>query len=461
MRWRLAFGSSGRRWWGATRARLFRLALPIVWLVVPQLTLGCLSHEYRIPQNELQRLVQLPPAERGKRVRVVQQLGERRAFPVDQRSAPWAPAQAPLAEAHPGPAYEPPEPVDVSVHLDLSGSWGSGGGRSGDWRGSPGAGSAPPSGRAAATGASPPAKAPPVGVAAPRGAMRASPVGAGASTVTRSGGRAVPAAPSRAVATGAVPAKVARAGAAAGGSGGKSLGEEVAATMIVIGIVLVALAAFAAVGAVATEGVRYDGYVAMSPHQSVYLETPEGSDVPVALGALDAAVIHGASGAIVKDDEGWGLGRAPLDRAGFSFKLDMGALSTTLNDYGVAGVASNIQVGFFPHHRAGLLAGVALAGGHDVDELPFARNTLRAELQVFPLSFGRLHLGAFGHVGTMRTADASGVSHDALATGGGALVELAIFTRLALSLRGDWTTARIGPGQWTPARSLSLGVAIY
>jgi hypothetical protein len=49
----------------------------------------------------------------------------------------------------------------------------------------------------------------------------------------------------------------------------------------------------------------------------------------------------------------------------------------------------------------------------------------------------------------------------ALTVGGGAILEVALTTRLALHARLDWSGARTAPDQWSRARSISAGVAIY
>src|SRR5690606_14381208 len=47
----------------------------LVTLALATLVSGCLSDSYTIPDNELERLVSVPPDQRGQRVRVVQRLG--------------------------------------------------------------------------------------------------------------------------------------------------------------------------------------------------------------------------------------------------------------------------------------------------------------------------------------------------------------------------------------------------
>src|SRR5436190_5349817 len=69
-------------------------------------TSGCLPNQYTITKDELTRVVQLPPAARGERVRVVQELGEREGEPVP----PGGPR--PVYVGAPLPA-EPPPPIVV------------------------------------------------------------------------------------------------------------------------------------------------------------------------------------------------------------------------------------------------------------------------------------------------------------------------------------------------------------
>jgi hypothetical protein len=170
---------------------------------------------------------------------------------------------------------------------------------------------------------------------------------------------------------------------------------------------------------------------------------------------------------VLRDDEGWGFAsrvRAPLDREGFAFKVDLGATSADAADsvrqYSLSGLASHIQLGYFPHHRVGLLAGLSLTGGADEDGGTFTRHMLAFEAQAFPLAWKRLHLGGFANVGSMVLRSARAAPDPALAIGGGALVELALTTRLALTARAAWSAARV-ENAWTTGRTFTAGIAIY
>jgi hypothetical protein len=244
--------------------------------------------------------------------------------------------------------------------------------------------------------------------------------------------------------------------------------------MIVYAVVGIAVASLAAVGLAVTEGLRFDGDVAASPGQLLYLQSPSGEERPVPIGALHAGDLAGVDGAILRDDEGYGLyqlQRAPLDRRGFTFKVDVGgtrtnfattdAATTGFDQKLLSGLASNIQLGYFPHHRVGILGGLALSVGQGGPDRAFARHALALEAQVFPLSWWRLHLGAAGHVGSGLLRHQGSRIEGALTVGGGAILEVALTTRLALHARLDWSGVRTTPQDWSRARSLSAGLAIY
>ena len=396
---------------------------------------GCLSNEYVIPQAELARLAQLPPEQRGQSVGVVQTLGDRRSEAIDTNPAttnpaPTNPATTNLEAAPPpdygqGEAYGPPPDgyveegpqvqagvgiVIVPVPLGPMG---------------------PP--RPGYAGRPFPG---------PRGPMGSVP------------GRAAPTVPRKPGASN--PGGLGNVG-KGGGGGGK--GEDLA-------VFLVVMAVLATVGLVATEGVRYDGSVAMYPWQLVHLKGPSGQEREVPLAQLSALDVSTTTKAVVMDDEGWGLmrlGRRSLDRRGFAFKMDLGAMVSSCSCFSGDGVAANIQFGYFPHHRLGLLAGWSPAGGSDADGKSFYRHNLAFEAQFFPLDLWRLHLGGFGHAGVQYASDASAGTRHGAAFGGGLILELSLTARLALTARADYTAARIAPdGQgWAGAEMFTAGVAVY
>jgi hypothetical protein len=236
--------------------------------------------------------------------------------------------------------------------------------------------------------------------------------------------------------------------------------------MVVIAIIIVAVAVLAAAGLAITEGLRYDGAVQMFTGQPVHLTDADGAERVVALGDLVPADAAQSISAEVMDDEGWGLRfleRRPLDRKGFAFKVDVGSLQSLCACYSAAGFGSNIQFGYFPHHRLGILASLSLGGGSDRLGNTFQRHSVAGEVQWFPLNLWRLHLGGFGHGGVQYAKDLSPGWRTGPAFGGGAILELSLTTRLTLMARGDWTTARTAPDgtSWSDSAQITGGLAIY
>jgi hypothetical protein len=378
-------------------------------------TTGCLSNEYRIPKDELNRLVSLPPASRGDRVRVVQELGERRSDPVPPSAHPhWVEGAPPVETV----VVEQQTQVGAQVYVDadfaVPTSYGSGGGGGGHWR-SPSAG-----GGAARTG-----------------------TGQWASRGSRSSGGGIVK--------------------SSGGGGGS--GDDLA----VVAIVIAAVAAFAVVGLAMSEGARFDGYTQIRPEQPVYLKNAAGESLVVPLAALAPEQVALATEATVKDDEGWGLrllDHRPLDRVGATFKMTVGSLlepppaAAPQLDW-QSGLASTIQFGGFMTPSLGLLASISLGGGSDSFGRTFQHHALGAEVQALPLRLGPLAVGGFGNAG-LHIAGTGDDLHQGMGLGGGMLIEVALTTRLALSFRGGWTGTRMdNRDDWTGSGTITGGLAIY
>ena len=193
-------------------------------------TTGCLSNEYVIPKTELARLSRLPPEQRGQAVGVVQTIGERRGPALDPQAPPppvyGDQAYAQGQEQGQGQGYVDPGPnVGVAILVNPL-AVGPGYGHS------HGSYAAPP----------------------PRGGpTRAAPGG------PRSTGKAA-----------SMPSK------------GGSKGDELAALLVVMAVVLT-------IGAVATEGTRFDGYTTMYPEQPIYLKDTAGAQRVLPLAAITPA----------------------------------------------------------------------------------------------------------------------------------------------------------------------------
>jgi hypothetical protein len=405
---------------------------------------GCLSNRYLIPPQELARLAQLPPETRGDRVLVVQALDERRSEAIEPRPPAAAAPAATVPPAYPAPpdsevptaaaqaapvdAYaEAPSPeanVGVQIGVDIlvepDGPFGPHSARGRPHGFNPGR----------SAGGSLSGRAPPVPAPRPASGFRPSAGGDGT--------------------FGSLPQA---------GNGGKD-------EMVVIAIIIVAIAVLAAAGLAVTEGVRYDGAVQMFAGQPVHLKDASGAERVVALGDLVPADAAQSVSAEVMDDEGWGLrllGRRPLDRKGFAFKVDVGGLQSLGTGYSAAGFGSNIQFGYFPHHRLGVLANLSLGGGNDPLGHTFQRHSVSGEVQWFPLDLWRFHLGGFGHAGVQYAKDAAADWRSGAAFGGGLILEISLTTRLTLMARGDWTTARTAPDgkSWADSMLITGGLAIY
>jgi hypothetical protein len=370
-----------------------------------QATTGCLSNEYRIPKDELARVVQLPPEARGQRVRVLQEVGERRSEAI----APTQPPRPWVGPRYPEPEVvvegEPDVQVDGSFNINLSG---------GSHQGPP-----PPRGGGWHTPSARP----------------------GGSGWRGSGGGS---------------------GVSGGGGGG---GDDLA----VLAVVVAVAAVFVGVGLAATEGARFDGYTELRPEQPVHLKNAAGQELHLPLYALTSEQVAEATEVVVKDDEGYGLRlieRRPIDRVGGTFKVSLGSLfeppaADDPRHEWLSGFASTTQIGGFFTPTWGLVGSLSLGLGSDGAGRTFHRHELGVELQALPLRVGPLALGGFGHAGAALVGTGDDLVSGS-AVGGGLLLELAVSTRLAFSLRGGWTGTLLDEHDgWRGHGSITAGLAIY
>jgi hypothetical protein len=204
----------------------------------------------------------------------------------------------------------------------------------------------------------------------------------------------------------------------------------------------------------------------MRAEQPVHLVDAQGSHQVVPLS--DLLSTHVAPGV---EAEVWGheggrlrrLARRPLDRKGFAFKVDVGSVQAfCATCYSVLGFAGDLQFGYFPHHRAGLLATASLDRGVYALGRTFQRHTFGLEAQLFPLSLWRLHLGGFGHGGWQIGKKENDKYQTGPAFGGGVILEFALTTRMTLMARADWTRANNAPeGGWVSSQIFTAGLAVY
>jgi hypothetical protein len=415
-------------------------------------TSGCLSNEYRIKQDELRRLAELPPTARGQGVRVSQTLGERRCDAIDP--------------SFPEPATEIAQP-DVDVELDLNGSFGEGG--SGSARGvhePPARGFAGDSARGwRATPPSASAQATSSG-----GGFHGTPSGGGAHVAPSGGFHGTP---SGGLHGGGGGYHLAAHGGGGGGSfnfSGGGGGKDAAAVLVIVMVVAVVAATVATVSLAASEGVRFEGHAEMAPEQLVYLKDRTGAQHAVPLLELTRADAAAAESALVMDDEGYGLRRldhAPLDRKGGVFRFDLGAGAFTWGDAHASGVSAHIQGGAFFTHTFGLVLDLGLGGG-SIDPCcagalapggTLTRHSLGLEAQAIPVALGPLHLGAFAG-GGLAIAGSGGAYEDGPMASAGALLELDLTSHMAFAVRGGASRAWL-PSGTSSAGTLTGGLAIY
>jgi hypothetical protein len=246
--------------------------------------------------------------------------------------------------------------------------------------------------------------------------------------------------------------------ASGGGSrfGGRNLAgsqkQEAKAWLVVAAVVAGALAF--------TEGIRYDGWVKLHPMQPVHLWGPYGEYTWMPLAHVTPEVADWADHAAVRADEGpWQpLGRAPLNRQGFTYSLLLGASQVpVVGADPESGFLGHIQFGYFPTHKFGIQGDIAYAWTQDESGADIFNGRYSLELDALPLSAGIVSAGGYGQIGLGSLSD-DGVGFDETDTlfGGGGLLQLELTTRLALTARAGVVAVH----DETMAE-FSAGVSIY
>ncbi|MEM9492730.1 MAG: hypothetical protein AAGC55_26515, partial [Myxococcota bacterium] len=220
------------------------------------------------------------------------------------------------------------------------------------------------------------------------------------------------------------------------------------------------IAAAVAVGAAVTEGARYDGWVQLNPMHPVHLFGWDGSYTWLPLAQLTPEDANWARRAIVRPSEGpWRpLGRAPLNRVGWTYSLLLGSAEVVDASTNERGFTSHIQFGRFISPEVGLLLDLSMGWSQDDlgETLYDSRSSF--EVQVIPVDIGKLHAGGFGQIGVGYRLDDSlkGQDRQGYLLGGGAILQLELTTRLAI-------TARAGVTRLYGANTsdFTVGVSIY
>lgn len=237
-----------------------------------------------------------------------------------------------------------------------------------------------------------------------------------------------------------------------GGSGGDGKGAAIA-ILVAAGVILVAAAA--------VEGSRYDGYAQLHPMHPTYLYGVDGTLTAMPLAWIDPQTAMMTDHAIVRADEGpWrALGRAPLSRQGLTYALFGGLGAYASADGSVAnGTATAIQLGYFFDQQVGLVASQFFGWRDNAVRQTLFESRSMLELQGYVGRAGRLHFGLYGGGGgAYRWEDGMRGGHSgSLALDGGALLQLDINTRLAI-------TGRLGQtyGHGERMSDVMIGLAVY
>jgi hypothetical protein len=230
-----------------------------------------------------------------------------------------------------------------------------------------------------------------------------------------------------------------------GGGGGIHMSGGSGSDGKAMAIAILVVAAVAIVAAAAVEGSREDGYAQLHPMVPIYLFGRDGSRAVMPLAALDPQSAAFADHGIVRSNEGpWTyLGRAPLDRVGFTYAM-MGGVGTFKSADGTndLGTATTLQFGFFPEQHVGIVSSVFFGWRTNQALATLFESRYTLEVQAYPIQAGPMHFGVYaGGGGASRFEDGINGNQSSIALLGGAMLQLDINTRLALTARLGQTFA--------------------
>jgi len=378
---------------------------------------GCLSSNYQLSHAELVRLTHIPPPARGARVRVLQQA----AFNADDVSAEDldreeedTPSSSPSSLRFEVSVSDEDAPQSGGPSRLEHGGVGSGSSGHDPWHfGHP------------------------------------SPVhgSAGHARVSSSGGS---------------PAGI------GGGGGGGGAGEA-----IVVAVVAVVVANAVGVALASVEGRRFDGWARVQPDAPVVLVAASSTQV-VPLSALTERDVARADHAVLVDRDAsvsrWG--RAPLDRKGFAYELELGGArlntATGVRDFAFA---SRTGIGYFPTQTIGFLLADQVAFSEHGDEPKGGavfNGRIAGELEYLPIHAGRIHAGAYAELGgalALEDLPDKTLSWSGIYASAGFLAQIDWTTRLSLNWRGGIASLPAYPGGDALDRSyvpeLTFGISVY
>jgi hypothetical protein len=252
--------------------------------------------------------------------------------------------------------------------------------------------------------------------------------------------------------------RTASSGGSAGGSRGEGRGRDTAVAVVVV-VVAAALVVFVLAG---TEGARYDGWFGLPPDELVYVDEPDGTITAVPLAAMTPELADRSRGGVVyegREGRYLRLGRAPLDRVGFT--VSSGPVAATIPHVGREG--SGTHFGFGGRAFLGGFVVQQLGLGLTADVIASTGGQILAgggiEAQVMPLTHVGSYLGAGGY--TVLDDGPPSQRFGAWYARAGLQFELPLTTRLTAQLRLG--ASRIVPTDRSVAYvpEASVGMAVY
>jgi len=231
-----------------------------------------------------------------------------------------------------------------------------------------------------------------------------------------------------------------------------------------VAIVVLAAAAMT-VGLVATEGMRYDGWMQLDRDQPIHLMHDDGTEEVIYLSELGPQHI-GLGDAVITESEGgtYRVQRAPLWREGAVWRMEVGRIQVpTPDDKVPTSFGVSMGLGYFPLQQLGFLLTSSFAWGSQAGG-DYLGIQYGLEADFIPLQLWRLHAGIYGIAG-MGFFEAEGGQlatesfHEPVLEVGG-IGELDLTTRLAfqgkVGVRFQQHDSEFLPAMWLITGGLSV-----
>ncbi|MEP7051484.1 MAG: hypothetical protein ABJB12_14080 [Pseudomonadota bacterium] len=258
-------------------------------------------------------------------------------------------------------------------------------------------------------------------------------------------------------------------GSSSSGGGGSLGGGGDAGEAIVLAMVAAVIANGAGIGLAAVEGRRFDGWARVDPDEWLLLVRPSANQW-LRLSALTERDAEAADHAVIVDHDAnvQRLDRAPLDRKGLAYEVELGtALLNSLSGSRDYGFSTRTGIGYFPTQRFGLLFADQFAFGYETGGALF-NGRLGLELEYLPVQAGRFHAGFYTELGgALAIQDRPDRSHawSGMYAAGGLLAQIDWTTRLAVNLRAGISALPEHPASHFNERNyvpeLTLGIGVY